>query len=127
MTCQECERWLLEYLDGSLPEDEQRLVEGHVETCASCSGALAAHKPLDEMLSTGLAAPRLPGRFRGRLLGRLDRLAVEQRRLRWLEMLEAVAYASVVAAVGVAGPYIWRALGSVAAAGGSYLDWLVAG
>ena len=127
MTCQEYERWMPEYLDGSLPAGERRLVERHVETCASCSGALAAHKSMDEMLSAGLTAPKLSGQFRGRLLERLGRLAVEQRRLRRLEMLEAVAYAAVVVAAGLAGPYIWKVFGSLSTVGGFPFGWLVAG
>jgi hypothetical protein len=41
MDCSIIEQWLSEYLDSSLPAEEQEHVRKHLETCSNCSSLLA--------------------------------------------------------------------------------------
>ncbi len=50
MKCTELEKYLDDYLDDAVSPAEQKAVEAHIESCASCQQALEAHKTLRQAL-----------------------------------------------------------------------------
>lgn len=50
MNCQQVRAWLSEYLDGRLPEAEQRLIASHLEECWGCASACEQTQRLREAL-----------------------------------------------------------------------------
>lgn len=51
---------LLAYLDGELPEEERRLVEGHLADCTRCADRVAEHRRFLERMDAAVL-PRASG------------------------------------------------------------------
>lgn len=44
MNCRECTDFLQDYLAGDLPENQQRIFEGHLELCPPCLTYLESYR-----------------------------------------------------------------------------------
>jgi anti-sigma factor RsiW len=44
MTCRELVEFLMDYLDGVLPEPERSCFEGHLDECPDCAAYLATYR-----------------------------------------------------------------------------------
>lgn len=64
MICEHIEELLPEYLDGELTDNRRRLVEEHLESCASCRAMLLGLRRVDAAVASW---PALPDEMRSRL------------------------------------------------------------
>lgn len=71
LTCEETFRRLNDYLDRVLTEDEVRLVEQHLETCAQCTSEYKFETSFVEEMRNKLSRIAVPQEFREQLLAKL--------------------------------------------------------
>jgi len=50
MTCQELADFILDYVEGRLPEDQHRIFEEHMSLCPSCVAYIKSYKSTCRML-----------------------------------------------------------------------------
>jgi anti-sigma factor RsiW len=60
MTCAEAEDQLLDSLDGRLPDQIRRALDGHVAGCARCAAFAMRMQAVDEGLVAALPPPAVP-------------------------------------------------------------------
>ncbi len=71
MTCDQCERWLSEYVDCALTPAERESVESHLAGCADCRAVARELQQLDAALRRDIRAPALSAAFAGNLKQRI--------------------------------------------------------
>jgi anti-sigma factor RsiW len=76
MPCEQPQAQLYLYLDGELAPAETHGVERHLQTCAACQQAVAAHRRLQAMLRTALEEEDLPAHLWPAIQQRMAREAV---------------------------------------------------
>ena len=60
MTCREFITFLMDYLDGELPQDQQALFEEHLSICDSCVAYLSNYRNTVELSKAALCDPDAP-------------------------------------------------------------------
>jgi predicted anti-sigma-YlaC factor YlaD len=70
MKCSKIQRLLSNYVDGSVSEDEKRLIEDHLKICIICQRELAAYHKLRRTLDTEEGVP-VSDNFEGRVLKKI--------------------------------------------------------
>lgn len=67
LTCEEAFRRLNDYVDRALSEEEMRIVEQHLETCARCATEYCFESTLVDEMRAKLQRIAVPEEFRSRL------------------------------------------------------------
>jgi len=60
MNCAKCQRSYFLSLDGDLSENEEKLMQGHLERCEACRAAIRRNRLLGSRLKEGESAPPEP-------------------------------------------------------------------
>lgn len=63
---------ILDLLEGTLPSDQRRMIETHIESCAECRAFAETARTLDETLQISLVSPGLSEDFAARICRTID-------------------------------------------------------
>jgi anti-sigma factor RsiW len=72
-TCREVVELVTEYLDGTLPADERKALERHLEGCAGCTAYIEQMRAVVAVAGAGAREP-LPDELEKRLLAAYSEL-----------------------------------------------------
>lgn len=79
MNCKETEKRIWDYIEGKLPEDEQRAIAGHMEHCASCAALEKGLRGSLQLIDNSRVQEQDPY-FYARLEARMQNKAIPQKR-----------------------------------------------
>ena len=107
MACPNYESLILDYFDGTVPVEDRRSLESHLESCSPCRAFWERQKEIDAALSGAVIPPSLSADFKERLMHRVELESVERIRF-WSipEGLNMAGYLFVAAAIGFTLQYI---------------------
>ena len=86
------------FVNGTLPEDEYRQVEAHLDSCAACREDLAASRELSDVIRSDQAIPIPPTVTADDVLRRAGKLRAPRRTIDW-RMAAAAAAMAIAAAL----------------------------
>ncbi len=78
MKCEEALEWMMQALDGELPNGERQAMEAHIEVCDRCRLRWEQLRAAEEVLRRVPLLSPPPG-FVGRVMARVDRRRARQR------------------------------------------------
>ena len=93
---------LSQYVDQLLSEQEQQIIEDHINSCPSCEGVVHAFRKEQQFIKETLQIPTLPDNFNDLVLDQLEPYGKTKKR-RWTAVWQRVMLtaAGVVLALGI--------------------------